>query len=133
MSQRNVDLVRAIHEGWARGDFGVGVDLLSADFSWEQHADAVEPGPRRGVEVGESLRKIFEVYDDYRIEPDELIDAGDRVVVMGRARGIARASRMKLDQRFAFVWAVRRGQLARLQVFTDRAQALEAAGLSERD
>jgi ketosteroid isomerase-like protein len=77
------------------------------------------------------LRNIFDVYDEYRIEADEFIDAGDQVVVAGRARGIAKTSRMELDQRFAFVWTVRRGALARVRVFTDRDEALEAAGLAK--
>lgn len=128
-SSANVELVRAVHEGWARGDFGGG-EAFSADFSWEQHADAVEPGSRRGAAVGESLRNLFEVYDDYRVEADEFIAAGDRVVVVGRAMGVARASRMRLDQRFAFVWTVRDGVLTGLRVYSDRAAALEAAGLS---
>jgi len=38
---------------------------------------------------------------------------------------------MELDQLFAFVWKVQGGRLARLRVFTDREQALEAAGLRE--
>jgi ketosteroid isomerase-like protein len=38
MSQENVNLVRAIHEEWARGDFAVGADLLSPDFEWHQFA-----------------------------------------------------------------------------------------------
>ena len=38
---------------------------------------------------------------------------------------------MELDQRFAFVWTVRGGNLARLEVYSDRRDALNAAGLSE--
>ena len=126
-----MELVRVVHDGWARGDFGVGADLLSPDFSWEQHAEAVERGSRRGAEIGESVRRIFEVYDDYRIEADEFIDAGDRVIVVGRGTGVAKASRIEMDQRFGFLWTVRGRRLARLQVFTDPDQALEAAGLPQ--
>jgi len=131
MSQENVELVRAVHDGWARGDFRAGTDLLSADFSWEQPAEAVEAGSRRGAEVGQSLRNLFEIWDDYRVEADEFVDAGDQVVVTGRAKGTAKASRMELNQQFVFVWAVQGGLLARLRVFTDRDDALQAAGLSE--
>jgi ketosteroid isomerase-like protein len=131
VSQENVELARAIHEAWARGDFGARTELLAEEFSWDQHADAVEAGSRRGVEVGQSLRRIFEVYENYRITAEEFIDAGDHVVVMGRATGTAKTSRMELDQRFAFLWTVQRGLLTRLQVFTDPKEALEAAGLSE--
>lgn len=46
-------------------------------------------------------------------------------------RRTAKASRMELDQKFAFVWTVRKGLLTHVRVFTDRDEALKAAGLSE--
>jgi uncharacterized protein len=131
MSQENVELVRRIYDRWSRGDFSVGTDLMAPDFEWQQYAEAVEPGSHRGAAVGGALEKIFEVYGDFRIEPEEVLDAGDKVVVLGRSRGTARGSGMELDQRFAFVWTVRDGKLARIEVYADRRDALEAAGLSE--
>jgi ketosteroid isomerase-like protein len=87
MSEENVEIVRRVHEGWGRGDFGVGADLVAQDFEWHQFPQAVEPGTRRGAEVGEALRKMFEVYENLRVEAREFIDAGDKVVVIGsRAR-----------------------------------------------
>jgi ketosteroid isomerase-like protein len=38
---------------------------------------------------------------------------------------------MPLDTHVAFVWTVRNGKLVRNQVFMDRREALEAAGLRE--
>ena len=131
MSQENVEIVRAVHDGWARGDFRVAQELFAPDFSWDQNADAVEPGSRRGPEVRDALRNLFDVYDDFRVEASEFIDGGDEVVVVARNKGTAKASRMELDQLFAYVWTFQGGRLARLRVFTDREQALEAAGLSE--
>ena len=132
MSEENVEIVRSVHEGWATGDFTIGRGLFSPDFAWEQPAQAVEPGSRSGVEVRDALRNLFEVYDDYRVEADEFIDAGADVVVVGRSKGTAKASRMPLDQLFAFVWTVRDDLLVRLRVFTSREEALEAAGLGEQ-
>jgi ketosteroid isomerase-like protein len=131
MSQENVELVGRIYDRWSRGDFSVGTDLMAPDFEWQQHAEAVEPGAHRGPAIGGALEKIFEVYGDFRIEPEEYLDAGDKVVVLGRSRGTARGSGMELDQRFAFVWTVRDGKLARIEVYADRRDALEAAGLRE--
>ena len=131
MSQENVEIVRAVHDGWARGDFRVAQELFAPDFSWDQPAAAVEPGSRRGPEVRDALRNLFDVYDDYRVEASEFIDGGDEVVVVARNKATAKVSGMELDQLFAFVWTVQGGRLARLRVFTDREQALEAAGLSE--
>ncbi len=131
MSQENLDLVRAVHEGWARGDFSVGADRLALDFEWHQFPQAVEPGTRRGEEVGGALRKIFDVYEDVRVEAAEFVDAGDKVVVIGRTRGTAKGSSLQLDTPVALVWTLRDGKLARTEFFSERREALEAAGLRE--
>ncbi len=131
MSQENVELVRTVLAGWARGDFRAGSDLLAADFEWKQRPDAVEPGTHRGASIGTALREVFEVWENYRIEPKEYIDAGDRIVVVGRARGTARGSGLELDQNLFFLWTARDGKLASVELFRDRAEALEAVGLPE--
>jgi ketosteroid isomerase-like protein len=131
MSQENVDLVRQVHEGWARGDFAIGADRVTQDFEWHQFPEAVEPGTRRGEEVGGALRKIFDVYENVRVEATRFIDAGDKVVVIGRTRATARGSGLQLDNPVALVWTLREGKLARTEFFTDRRDALEAVGLSE--
>jgi uncharacterized protein len=129
MSQENVEIVRLVHDRWARGDFAVGADLLAPDFEWHQFPQAVEPGTRRGPEVAEAFRRMFEIYEDMRVDPREFIEAGDKVVVIGRAFATARGSGMPLDTQIAFVWTVRDGKLVRNEAFTDRREALEAAGM----
>ena len=131
MSQENVEIVRRIYNGWSRGDFSVGTDLLAPDFEWHQHAEAVEPGSHRGAAIGAAIKKIFDVYEDFRVEPEEYLDAGDKVMVMARNRATGKGSGVELDQRFAYVWTVRLGKLVDLEVYEDRRDALEAAGLQE--
>ena len=130
MSQENVERVRAVHDGWARR-FRVAQSCSRRISPGTSPHEAVEPGSRRGPEVRDALRNLFDVYDDYRVEASEFIDGGNAVVVVARSKGTAKASRMELDQLFAFVWTVQGGRLARLRVFTDREQALAAAGLRE--
>jgi ketosteroid isomerase-like protein len=131
MSRENVEIVRAILDGWARGDFRVGADLLAADFEWKQRPDAVEPGSHRGEAVGTALRQLFEVWENYRIEAEEYIDAGDAILVVCRVRGTARASGLELDQHLFVLWKARDGKLISLENFRDRGEALGAVGLSE--
>jgi ketosteroid isomerase-like protein len=109
----------------------VGANQLAPDFEWVQFPEAVEPGERRGAGVSDALRNLFEVYRDFRFEASEFIDAGDKVVVTGCSRGIARGSGVDLDMEASMVWTLRGGKLVRNQAFTDRRKALEAAGLRE--
>ena len=109
----------------------MGADRLAPGFEWHQFPQAVEPGTRRGAEVGEALRSVFDIYREVRVEAREFIDAGDQVVVIGLTRATARGSGLELENPIALVWTVRDGRLVRNEVFTDRREALEAAGLGE--
>src|SRR6476469_6875018 len=129
MSQENVETVRAIYECWSRGDFRATADKVAPDFEWKQVHGVVEPGSHVGADANRALRSIFEIYDDFRVEAEEYIDAGDVVVVVAHARGTARGSGLHTDQRFAFAWTVRDGRPVRMEQYRTREEALKAVGL----
>ncbi|MGH2967261.1 MAG: hypothetical protein ACRDMH_18025 [Solirubrobacterales bacterium] len=70
-------------------------------------------------------------FDDAQAEVDELIDAGDQVVVGSTLRGRGRQSGAQAKFTFWQVWTVQNTKFVRGQGFASRAEALEAAGLRE--
>ncbi len=61
-----------------------------------------------------------------------MLDAGDKVVTLAIEHGRGRASGATVEaRRTAHVWTMRANKAIRVDLFLDRAQALEAAGLSE--
>jgi ketosteroid isomerase-like protein len=74
---------------------------------------------------------LMEAWEDLRLEPEELIDLGDRLLVAGRVTGHGRLSGIALDAPIFQLTALRRGLAIRWKDFGDRGQALEAAGLRE--
>ena len=62
---------------------------------------------------------------------EEFIDAGDRVLVTEHHRGRGRGSGIEVDTRLYSVYTVCDGKVVRMDQFTDRPEALEAAGLRE--
>ena len=66
---------------------------------------------------------------EWTLEPEEFIDAGERVVVLARLSARGRASGVALVRRDGMVWTVRGGKAVRLDYFNRPADALEAAGL----
>jgi ketosteroid isomerase-like protein len=89
-----------------------------------------------GVQRGpEGLRRVLEAvpgeFDDFHVELHELIDAGDRVFAAATARGRGKQSGVETSVDLWGVWTVREGRAVRWQGYTDRAAALEAAGLRE--
>ena len=84
---------------------------------------------RRGMaEVIELLR---DSWTSWRFEAEDVLDVGNCVVVLIRVVAEAAVSGLAFVQETAHVWTSRDGRLASIQIYRDRAQALEAVGLSE--
>jgi ketosteroid isomerase-like protein len=62
---------------------------------------------------------------------EEIIDAGDHLIHAILFRGRGRGSGVEVEGRFFQVYTFRDGKTVRWEEFSDRAEALEAAGLSE--
>jgi ketosteroid isomerase-like protein len=86
----------------------------------------------RGREAGWDFHmRILDSFEWVPVEVERLDAGADKVLVHLRydARGAGSGAEVELDQ--WYVATVRDGKFFRLQWFTDRADALEAAGLSE--
>jgi ketosteroid isomerase-like protein len=75
-------------------------------------------------------QRLFEVWD-LKFEPEEVIDFGDRLLAAGRVTAQGRRTGIALDTPLFSLITIRRGLFARQQDFSDREEALDAAGLSE--
>jgi ketosteroid isomerase-like protein len=88
----------------------------------------------KGMEgVQRMLSDLDDVWDRFQADPSmEFIDAGERVVVVGRMRARGKGSGVEVDRSLASIWTVRGGRVVRWELgYDDRRAALEAAGLRE--
>jgi uncharacterized protein len=88
-------------------------------------------GVYRGPEGLKEFMGWFGEFSGARAEINELIDAGDQVLVGITARGRGKQSGVESGWHLWHVWTLRGGKIVRGEGFTDRDKALEAAGLSE--
>lgn len=63
--------------------------------------------------------------------PVELVDLGERIVMLAKVPMRAQASGVPLTEKFAYVSTMKDGMVIRLQEYYDHAEALAAVGLSE--
>ena len=132
MSQGNVEIVREGFGALACGDFESFFAILDEDVEWVNPAYAVEPGKRLGIgQFRGALGRVGATFGDVRIEVDQVIDAGNDVVVLGRWAGEGTGSGVPLQNTLATVLTLRGGKVVRYAWFRDEAEALEAVGLSE--
>ena len=130
MSQENIEIVRSIVAGWARGDY-TSIDWADPEI---EYAAPDTPVATRGVEaLGRRWKEFLLAWERFATTPERFIDAGDdRVLVLVRFDGRGRASSIPAAEFFgAQLFTLREGKVVRLAVFLDRQAALEAAGLRE--
>jgi ketosteroid isomerase-like protein len=129
MSEQNVEIVRATHQQFARGD-----------FSWIEVADDFElvtprENPEAGTYRGEAARRWLmawrDSFEELTVESAETIDAGDEVFAGILQWGRPRGSRAVVEERSWQVVTLRAGVIFRVEAFLERDEALKAAGLQE--
>ncbi len=128
MSQENIEVVRAGFAAYNRGDLD---DLIEA-YDPAVEFETLLLGNHRGKEA---IRQLYEenrtTLSGYRLDPEELIDAGDDVIAVARLGGAGRTSQITLDARIAFLITIKDGLMVRQQTFRNKEEALEAVGLRE--
>jgi ketosteroid isomerase-like protein len=130
MSQENVEIVR---RAFAYEYYGVG-DRAEAEAILDPHVvmNPIDDSPSHGPDQMRSdWERWASAFDDLRVTLEEIIDAGDQVVVVAHHEGRGQASGVKVDARFYEVYTLREGKVSRVDEYTERADALEAAGLEE--
>jgi uncharacterized protein len=133
MSQENVEVVRKALMAWEPGKRDSALALADPEIAIDATRNVFNPGSYVGIDgVRQMLAGMDETWEEMRVEPEEFIDAGDRVVVIGKLVGTGKGSGVEVERFNGQVWTIRDGLVVRLEVgFLDRAAALEAAGLSE--
>jgi ketosteroid isomerase-like protein len=120
----NVEATRRAYEAFARGDLDGVVADMDAEIEWHQAQGLPHGGLYRGVAAVRA--HVFdplaaEWWEEFTADPDELLDAGDDVVVIGRYRGRAKGTGKELDVPYVHVWSFRDGRAWRFRQFLDTA------------
>jgi ketosteroid isomerase-like protein len=113
--------------------------VIGWDDEFEYHPDA------NWVKAG-IMEPCYRGFDDYRryvaagdevwggenrLKPAELIDLGERIVLLADGRMRGQVSGVPLAEAFALVSTIEDGRFVHHQEYYDHAAALEAVGLSE--
>jgi ketosteroid isomerase-like protein len=135
MSQENVELVRRGFEAFNRGggDAQASEAVLDPDVVWEVDVGAPDLD---GIHHGRrAVRRWWRTWmadlKDVHIDVAELADGGEHVFADTSFAGRGRTSGIEVTARIFCAFTVRDGLIVRYHAFSDRQQALEAAGLRE--
>jgi ketosteroid isomerase-like protein len=136
-TQENVQIVKDLFAAMGRGDKQGLLALSTEDIEW------IIPGenwPLAGTHRGHAgladlLQKASEMLEISYPEPPEFVAQGDRVLVVGFARGKVKATNRTFEDHFVFAITVRNGKLTNIREYVDtqalaRASQMDASGLA---
>ena len=132
MSREDADTIRRVYEVWNES----GPEALTDQF-WAEDAVFLEgPGwPNAGVYRGRAaalarMQDLIGLLGPIEVRLDELIEVGDGRFVACTSM-VGQGADAPYTQSFAVVQRLRDGLVVEADYYLDRAQALQAAGLSE--
>ena len=132
MSQENVEMLRITVEAANQRDWQKAAQYLHPEVEYHTYARSPEAGVYRGRRaVIAYIEQLFENFEKVEHDVEELIEDGDRAVCVLHQRVWPTGSSEPVEQQVAELWTFRDGLLAERHSFSTRAEALEAAGLSE--
>ena len=132
MSEENGEIIRAMYEHWARGDFPVSFFDPDVEHS-RIGADTPDmEGEWRGLEAfGRAFAEYLHAFSDLRIEAEEIIDLDDdRVLVLSRHTAVGKLSGAPINHELGDLFTLRAGKIVRYDSYWDRAEAMKTVGLS---
>lgn len=132
MSRETVELVQSIYAAFASGDIPAIVALMAPDMEWNEAENFpyADGNPYRGPDaiLGGVFARLGGEWDGFAAVPDEFLDAGDSVVVLGRYSGTFKATGRSVDAQMAHFWRVADGKAVHFQQLTDTLQFARATG-----
>jgi len=132
MSQENVEIVRKVFDAMSTRDRETAVSYAAPDMVVDATRRVFNPTTYLGLEgLQQFMADMDEIWEEFRPDPREFLDAGDRVVVTGRMAGKGKGSGVVVEDDFAGIWTVRDGRVVHWAIQPDRASALAAVGLSD--
>jgi ketosteroid isomerase-like protein len=129
MSEENVDTIKRVLDAYVQGDYETSTAALDPEVEmWADPRAFPDAGPVKGREAViswfTSFISSFEGY--WAGGPDELIDAGEWVIVVLRSGGQGRTSGASVRQVWTVAYKLRGGKIVRMEMHPDVARAMAA-------
>jgi ketosteroid isomerase-like protein len=133
----NVEVVRSLYELLDRRDIDAYMERFADDVVWIEPEGSEFGGTYHGKETVRELMTstVAEWWEEFHVDIDRFIDAGDTVVAIGTERGVYRDTDAEMAAKAAHVYDLEDGKVVRMESFVDSAkmQAAVNADTTELD
>lgn len=123
----DAERVRASYDALNRGEVPRALEALAPEAEWHESEALPDTGTYLGREaIGQFLDGFLESWERFHQEVEEVVEEGDRVVVMIHLSAQGKGSGAEVDAHYAHLWTLRDGLGVRVDAYYDRDAALSA-------
>jgi ketosteroid isomerase-like protein len=127
MAQEDIERTRAAYEAFGRGDMQAAAQDFADDVQWWTSDSLPDGGTIRGKDaVLEAWSHMPDYVTEFSVEPDEILDCGDKVIVRGHQHVKTKDTGETYDGPFVQILEMRDGKVQRAEFFEDSGKVLEA-------
>ena len=132
--QKNVQIVKDFFAAMGSGDKQGLLALTAEDIEWIiSGEDWALAGTHRGhAGLADLLQKASKNMETSFPKPPEFVAQGDRVLVVGFARGKVKATNRTFEDHFVFAITVRNGKLTNIREYIDTQALARASEMGAR-
>ena len=127
----NMEAVKNIYAAFAAGDIPALLELFDPTIEWvaAENSPLADRSPYRGLNqvVEGVLTRIGLEFPGLAIQVDELIDAGSKVVMLGRYHGVRKSTGKGFHAQVAHIWTITGGKASKFQQYLDTYQVAQTA------
>ena len=132
MSEENVQKARDYIDAYNRRDFDSATEHFDPDVEWVLPERQSSDSGRGPEEIKAFWRGLDETFDELRLEPQEFVDAGDKVATRLRYFARGKGSGLEMESElYHQVVTFRDGRMVRIEYLSTWEEALAAAGVTE--
>ena len=130
MSQANIELARKVFKAFEERDMGAVERLCAPDIECDWSRRLLDPTVTRGYAgIKSFLEEVEGIFGEMSFEEEEVLDLGDRVLVVSTGRFRGRSSGIDVAARAANAWSFRDGKVARFCFYQSKEDALADLGV----
>jgi ketosteroid isomerase-like protein len=132
MSNTNVELIRGLYNDFATGNIPAVLAAMSPDIIWNEAENFpyADGNPYIGPEA--VLNGVFArcggEWDGFAVKVDEILDAGDTIIAMGRYLGTFKVTGRAQNTQMVHIWRIADGKVVRFQQYADTLQVAQVSG-----
>jgi ketosteroid isomerase-like protein len=120
MSQ-NVELIKKFYTSFKNQDKLTYLQLCDDNIEWT----VMENVPNGGTHIGKKavfenyFPNLFAQFQEFHALTEEFLDAGDKVIVLGKYKGITKKTKRSFESPFAHIYTIKDEKILKFRQYTD--------------